>query len=144
MENLQKISSIKDVLLQEMDCFRYILSETKKVIESDQDILDNEYSLSRIEKLLDSRERYIEQLKRLEEYKAQFAFTEKDHYEIKEEIAKVARTLVDIDAKLLDYLQMKKMSKVKEIMEVTDYRNKNLNKKLNDFEKSKIIDIKQE
>jgi hypothetical protein len=144
MKNLQEIDSIKDVLLQELDCFNYILTETKKVISIKDEIAANDLSLDRISSLLESRELQIDQLRRLEEYKRNFAFTEKDHYEIKNEISKVARNLVDIDAKLLDFLQVKKINKVKEIMKITDNQSRTKNRKLNDLEKSKLIDIRQE
>lgn len=144
MKNLQEIDSIKDVLLQELDCFNYILTETKKVISIKDEIVANDLSLDRISSLLESRELQIDQLRRLEEYKRNFAFTEKDHYEIKNEISKVARNLVDIDAKLLDFLQVKKINKVKEIMKITDNQSRTKNRKLNDLEKSKLIDIRQE
>ena len=144
MKNLQEIDSVKDVLLQELDCFNYILTETKKVISIKDEIAANDLSLDRISSLLESRELQIDQLRRLEEYKRNFAFTEKDHYEIKNEISKVARNLVDIDAKLLDFLQVKKINKVKEIMKITDNQSRTKNRKLNDLEKSKLIDIRQE
>ncbi len=144
MKNLQKMSSIKDVLLQELDCFKIILTETRKVIKNGEEILDNDHSLDRISQLLESRERYIDQLKRLEDYKSQFAFSEKDHYEILNEISKNARTLVEIDAKLLDYIQMRKINKVKEITNIADHKNRSINRRLNDIEKTKLIDIRQE
>ncbi|MFP4547045.1 MAG: hypothetical protein ACLFQM_02860 [Fidelibacterota bacterium] len=144
MKNLQEMSSIKDVLLQELDCFKIILSETRNVIKNGEEILDNDHSLDRISQLLESRERYIDQLKRLEDYKSQFAFSEKDHYEILNEISKNARTLVEIDAKLLDYIQMRKINKVKEITNIADHKNRSLNRRLNDIEKTKLIDIRQE
>jgi len=144
MKNLQEIHSVQDVLVQELDCFRYIVDETKKVFNKNGYVFDNDYSIERITKLLESRERWIDLLKRLEQHKEHFVFSEKDHYEIHNEISKIARTLVDIDAKLLDFLQMKKINKVKEIMKVTDNKNRSVNRKYNDFEKSKLIDIRQE
>jgi len=144
MKSLQKIHTVQDVLLQELDCFKFIVDETKKVFDTNGYVFDNDFSIERITKLLESRDRWIDLLKRLEDHKAQFAFTEKDHYEIQLEISKIARTLVDIDAKLLDFLQMKKINKVKEIMKVTDNKNRSINRKFNDFEKSKLIDIRQE
>lgn len=144
MKNLQEIYSVKDVLLQELDCFKFILSETQEAIKTKDLIDSNDYSLERIGTLLESRERWIELLRRLEEHKAQFTFTEKDHYDIRNEISKIARTLVDIDAKLLDYLQLKKINKVKDITKIADHRNKKINYRLNDLEKSKLIDIRQE
>jgi len=144
MKTLQKVSSVREVLLEELDCFKIILNETHKVLKSGNEILDNDYSLDRISQLLESRERYIDQLKRLEDYKSQFAFSEKDHYEILNEISKNARTLVEIDAKLLDYIQMRKINKVKEITKIADHKNRSINRKLNDLEKTKLIDIRQE
>ena len=144
MKNLQEIQTVQDVLTQEYDCFKYIVPETKKVFDKNGNIFDNDYSIERINKLLESRERWIDLLKRLEDHKTQFVFSEKDHYEIQNEISKIARTLVDIDAKLLDFLQMKKINKVKEIMKATDNKNRSVKLKYNDFEKSKLIDIRQE
>ena len=144
MENLQEIYSVKDVLLQELDCFKYIVEETQDAIKAKDLLNDNDYSLERIGKLLESRERWIELLRRLEELKTNFAHSEKDHYDIKQEISKNAHILVEIDAKLLDYLQMKKINKVKDITRIADHKNKRINHRLNDLEKSKLIDIRQE
>ena len=144
MKNLQEIHTVQDVLMQEFDCFKYIIIETKKVLDTNGNVFDNDISIERISKLLESRERWIDLLKRLEDHKTHFAFSEKDHYEIHNEISKIARTLVDIDAKLLDFLQMKKINKVKEIMKMTDNKSRSINRKFNDLEKSKLIDIRQE
>ena len=144
MKNLQEIHDVKDVLLQELDCFKFILAETEKVIKVKDTFSDNDYSLERIAKLLESRERWIELLRRLEEHKARYVFTEKDHYDIRNEISKIAHTLVEIDAKLLDYIQMKKIDKAKDIIKIADQKNRRINHKLNDLEKSKLIDIRQE
>ncbi|MBN2279927.1 MAG: hypothetical protein JXQ65_05055 [Candidatus Marinimicrobia bacterium] len=144
MNNLQNINSVQEVLEQELDCFHLILKESKQVFDSKGNIFDNDYSIERIAKLLESRARWIELLKRLEQHKVRFSFTEKDHYEIQMEISKIAKTLVDIDAKLLDFMQMKKINKVKEILNITDNKNRSNNRRFNDFEKSKLIDIRQE
>ncbi len=144
MKSLQDIHDVRDVLVQELDCFKFILAETQKVIKVKDTFTDNDYSLERIGKLLESRERWIELLQRLEEHKSQYVFTEKDHYDIRNEISKIAHTLVEIDAKLLDYIQMKKINKVKDIIKIADHKNSRINHKLNDLEKSKIIDIRQE
>lgn len=144
MKSLQELNSVREVLVQELDCFKYILSETHDVIKGRENLYDNDYSLERISNLLDSRERWIDLLKRLEEHKKHYSFSEKDHYEVLNEISKIARTLVNIDAKLLDYLQLKKINKVKEITKIADTKNRRINYKLNDLEKTKLIDIRQE
>ena len=144
MKDLHEFYDVKDILLQELDCFKFILTETQNVIKIKDCFSNDDYSLERIGQLLESREKWIDLLRNLESHKANFTLTEKDHYDIRNEISKNAHILVEIDAKLLDYLQMKKINKVKDITKITDYKNRSINHKLNDLEKSKIIDIRQE
>ncbi len=144
MKDLHEFHDVKDILLQELDCFKFILTETQNVIKIKDCFSNDDYSLERIGQLLESREKWIDLLRNLESHKANFTLTEKDHYDIRNEISKNAHILVEIDAKLLDYLQMKKINKVKDITKITDYKNRSINHKLNDLEKSKIIDIRQE
>ncbi len=136
-------TEVESILKEELDCFKNILLETKEVIKQKESFFKNSVTLDRMEILLESRERWIELLKRLEEQKEKFAFSQIDFYNTRKEISKIAHTLVEIDAKILDILQIKKIETIKEITKLVDNSSRNTNS--NRYTSvPRLIDIKQE
>ena len=112
------------LLEQELQCFHEIMDRTQDIIE-EADTL----SLKSILELLDVREHWITEIKRLEDARSDMNIPRSQwkRNELMEEISQLAKSLVVTDAKLLDILQIRKMNTVKEMGKMADNRGKATN-----------------
>jgi len=114
-------NQLEDLLQNELICFKEILYKTQEVNKGEASL-----STQSVMKLLGHRDTQIRLIKKLErERKTLEKFIISDHQQskvdvIKKEIKYIALKLVEIDAKLLDYLAIKKEEIIKGLCSHTD------------------------
>ncbi len=110
----------RELLEQELQCFHQIMDHT-------QDILDESdaFSMEAILNLLDKRDLWIEEIRRLEtKLQQQTPWTSsRNNQKLRAEINAMAKSLVVTDARLLDILQMKKNGMIKELGKLAENRS---------------------
>ncbi|MCK4297651.1 MAG: hypothetical protein KAX28_13470 [Candidatus Marinimicrobia bacterium] len=133
--------SLYQLSKQELECFSQLLEVTKNFISQ-----TDSYELESVMKFLDLRDQWIGELKALEadrqKIKENMKRESKDSLRYK--ISEIARSLVAIDAKILDILQVKKMETVKEMTKIADNQSRKKKKRLFRGKEHKIIDIYRE
>tara|TARA_B100001013_G_scaffold242761_1_gene149965 strand:- start:89 stop:511 length:423 start_codon:yes stop_codon:yes gene_type:complete len=114
-------NQLEDLLKNELICFKEILYKTQQVNKGETSL-----STQSVMKLLGYRDTQIGLIKKLErERKTLENFIISDHQQskvdaIKKEIKYIALKLVEIDAKLLDFLAIKKEEIIKGLCSHTD------------------------
>ena len=114
-------NQLEDLLQNELICFKEILYKTQEVNKGEASL-----STQSVMKLLGHRDTQIRLIKKLErERKTLENFIISDHQQskvdsIKKEIKYIALKLVEIDAKLLDFLAIKKEEIIKGLCSHTD------------------------
>jgi len=131
--------SAEEMLRQEYEMFAMILDETRQVV----DHIDAQTTDS-LMNLLDTRQRWIEELKRLEIRRRQMAVSVVEMTEFQRRMTNVAKSLVAIDAVLFDYVKVRKQEIAKEISKIADNSIRGSKRFLTDEKKAKVIDIRQE
>ncbi len=136
----QNISNqIQDILNKELECFNNLLDQSQELIENSESV-----SLDSVRNLLKARKHWIEILQKLEGKKKNFIINNNQFDKVIKEISQIARTLVAIDAKILDILHMKRLELVKDFSNITDNKIRNSKFCSLNQENAKIIDIIQE
>ena len=114
-------NQLEELLRNELVCFKEILYKTQEVNEGETAL-----STKSLVKLLGNRDTQIGLIKKLEKERKildNFIISEQQQLKvdtIKKEIKYIALKLVEIDAKMLDYLAMKKEEIIKELSSHTD------------------------
>ena len=112
---------LEELLKNELVCFKVILYKTQEVNEGETAL-----STKSLVKLLGHRDTQIGLIKKLEKERKildNFIISDQQKLKvdtIKKEIKYIALKLVEIDAKMLDYLAMKKEEIIKELSSHTD------------------------
>ncbi|HJM47028.1 MAG TPA: hypothetical protein QGH56_04335 [Candidatus Marinimicrobia bacterium] len=112
---------LEELLKNELVCFKEILYKTQEVNEGETAL-----STKSLVKLLGHRDTQIGLIKKLEKERKildNFIISDQQKLKvdtIKKEIKYIALKLVEIDAKMLDYLAMKKEEIIKELSSHTD------------------------
>jgi hypothetical protein len=120
----QKRNQLEKLLENELVCFREILYKTQQVNHQ------NSPTSNSLQKLLESREAHIDSLKKLEvirkslESSSNFKVEKEKINYLKKEIKGIALKLVEMDAKMLDLLVMKKEEIVKGLCVHSDNKRK--------------------
>jgi len=120
----QKRNQLEKLLENELVCFREILYKTQQIN------LQNSPTSNSLQELLASREVHIESLKKLEvirkslESSSNFKIEKEKINYLKKEIKGIALKLVEMDAKMLDLLVMKKEEIVKGLCVHSDNTDK--------------------
>ena len=128
-------NSVRFLLQEELQYLENILKNTQKFLGDYQET--EELAIQEIGKFLGDREDLIKNIIKLEDDKNFKKFTSQEK-QLKKEISRVARKLVEIDARILDILSKKKKKIVKDINKVADIRNEGSYKKQGT---SKLVDI---
>lgn len=131
-------SGIRALLTDELELFRNLFRETNEFVNH----LDS-VSVESVMTLLNVRQSWIEELLMLES-KRKAGVTRLENQAIRREITSIARSLVAIDAKLLDFLKIKRQEIVKDLSKLADNRNRNRRNRSLRYEEPTVIDIVQE
>lgn len=135
-ENDALNEDVRSLLNEEVQLFRTVFQETSEFVRD----LDR-FSLKRLTQLLQSRKQWIDELKHLETRFQYLNYPSPDDF--KTEITQILNALVLIDAQLLDFLKMRKQAIIKELVQITDNRNRSPNRcSLKDG--PRVIDLMQE
>ena len=130
---------LEELLKNELVCFKEILYKTQEVNEGETAL-----STKSLVKLLGHRDTQIGLIKKLEKERKildNFIISDQQKLKvdtIKKEIKYIALKLVEIDAKMLDYLAMKKEEIIKELSSHTDSIGRDRSIRLS---RKQIIDI---
>ena len=114
-------NQLEDLLQNELICFKEILYKTQEVNEGETTL-----STKSLVKLLENRDTQIGLIKKLEKERKildNYIISEQQQLKvdtIKKEIKYIALKLVEIDAKMLDFLAIKKEEIIKELCSRTD------------------------
>lgn len=125
---------------QELECFSQLLEVSKSYINK-----TDPCQLESLREFLYFRDQEIETLKSLKAEQQRINENTKidDQECFRSEISEIARSLVAIDAKILDILQVKKMKTIKEMTNIADNYSRNRKNRLFREEEHKRIDIFQ-
>ena len=132
-------NQLEELLRNELVCFKEILYKTQEVNEGETAL-----STKSLVKLLGNRDTQIGLIKKLEKERKildNYIISEQQQLKvdtIKKEIKYIALKLVEIDAKMLDLLAMKKEEIVKELCSYTDSIGRERSTRLS---RKQIIDI---
>ena len=132
-------NQLEELLRNELVCFKEILYKTQEVNEGETAL-----STKSLVKLLGDRDTQIGLIKKLEKERKildNYIISEQQQLKvdtIKKEIKYIALKLVEIDAKMLDLLAMKKEEIVKELCSYTDTIGRERSTRLS---RKQIIDI---
>ena len=130
---------LEDLLRNELVCFKEILYKTQEVNKGETSL-----STKSLVKLLGHRDTQIGLIKKLEKERKildNYIISDRQQLKvdtIKKEIKYIALKLVEIDAKMLDLLAMKKEEIVKELCSYTDTIGRERSTRLS---RKQIIDI---
>jgi len=132
---------VEKLLNQELICFNRIMNETGKFLNE-----SGTFSVDAFMSLLDEREGWIGLIKQAENELKTLKLSCNEDYgsQLRQEIAAISRTLIMIDAKILDVLQMKKLQTIKEMTKLVDKQSAGGEIWSSRLGKAKLLDLRQE
>jgi len=128
-----------NLLKDELDLFKRILSETNEIAGHIDDI-----SVDTILNLLNARKQWIEELALLEDKRTALSVNSPRSESLIREITDITKELIAIDAKIFDYLRIKKENVIKDLVKIADNKNRSKNNRYLRSKSSRIVDIVQE
>jgi len=135
----QTESIVMNLLKDELDLFKRILSETNEIAGHIDDI-----SVDTILNLLNARKQWIEELAPLEDKRTALSVNSPRSESLIREITDITKELIAIDAKIFDYLRIKKENVIKDLVKIADNKNRSKNNRYLRSKSSRIVDIVQE
>jgi len=135
----QTESIVMNLLKDELDLFKRILSETNEIAGHIDDI-----SVDTILNLLNARKQWIEELALLEDKRTALSVNSPRSESLIREITDITKELIAIDAKIFDYLRIKKENVIKDLVKIADNKNRSKNNRYLRSKSSRIVDIVQE
>lgn len=135
----QTESIVMNLLKDELDLFKRILSETNEIAGHIDDI-----SVDTILNLLNARKQWIEELALLEDKRTALSVNSPRSESLIREITDITKELIAIDAKIFDYLRVKKENVIKDLVKIADNKNRSKNNRYLRSKSSRIVDIVQE
>ena len=132
---------VEQLLGQELNCFNRIMSETNKFLDE-----SSTFSVDAFMKLLDERECWIKLIEQAEDEWKLLTTSNNGEREslLRKEIAAISRTLIMIDAKILDVLQSKKLQTIKELTKLVDKQSRGGEIWSSRLGKAKLLDLRLE
>ncbi|MBT7790134.1 MAG: hypothetical protein HN757_14735 [Calditrichaeota bacterium] len=132
---------VEQLLGQELNCFNRIMSETNKFLDE-----SSTFSVDAFMKLLDERECWIKLIEQAEDEWKLLTTSNNGEREslLRKEIAAISRTLIMIDAKILDVLQSKKLQTIKELTKLVDKQSIGGEIWSSRLGKAKLLDLRLE
>ncbi len=128
-----------NLLKDELDLFKRILSETNEIAGHIDGI-----SVDTILNLLNARKQWIEELALLEDKRTALSVNSPRSESLIREITDITKELIAIDAKIFDYLRIKKENVIKDLVKIADNKNRSKNNRYLRSKSSRIVDIVQE
>ena len=135
----QTESIVMNLLKDELDLFKRILSETNEIAGHIDDI-----SVDTILNLLNARKQWIEELALLEDKRTALSVNSPRSESLIREITDITKELIAIDAKIFDYLRIKKENVIKDLVKLADNKKRSKNNSYLRSKSSRIVDIVQE
>ncbi|MCD6205198.1 MAG: hypothetical protein J7L22_06005 [Candidatus Marinimicrobia bacterium] len=135
----QTESIVMNLLKDELDLFKRILSETNEIAGHIDGI-----SVDTILNLLNARKQWIEELALLEDKRTALSVNSPRSESLIREITDITKELIAIDAKIFDYLRIKKENVIKDLVKIADNKNRSKNNRYLRSKSSRIVDIVQE
>jgi len=135
----QTESIVMNLLKDELDLFKRILSETNEIAGHIDDI-----SVDTILNLLNARKQWIEELALLEDKRTALSVNSPRSESLIREITDITKELIAIDAKIFDYLRVKKENVIKDLVKIADNKKRSKNNSYLRSKSSRIVDIVQE
>ena len=135
----QSESAVMNLLKDELDLFKHMFSETNELASHLDDI-----SVDTILNLLNARKQWIDDLVLLENKRNTLSVNSPRTKRLLKEITAITRELIAIDAKIFDYLRLKKDNIIKDMVKIADNKSRSNQERYLRLKSPRIVDIVQE